>query len=67
MVEKRSEESMRKKKTYVQEYAKQKYKRVPLDLTHEQYDLLKSHADACGEPVNTFIKNAIHMRISQEE
>lgn len=51
------------KRKYNNEYAKHRLKRVPLDMQLWQYDRLKSAADFLGEPVNTFIKKAIAMRI----
>ena len=40
-------------------YKKEKLKRIPLDVKHEDYDIIKSHAEKMGEPVNTFIRRAI--------
>jgi hypothetical protein len=52
-----------KKKKYNQEYSKQHYKRIPLDVQLSKYDEIKEVADSCGEKVNEFIKKAIDMRI----
>ena len=46
-------------------YKKQKIKRVPLDMQISNYEQLKSAADARGEKVNEYIKNAIRERIEQ--
>ena len=46
-------------------YAKEKLKRIPLDVRIEEYDQIKDAAAASGEPVITFIKNAIRNRIEQ--
>lgn len=45
-------------------YKKNHYKRIPLDVTHEYYDSIKRAADSVGEPVNTFIKKSVDLRIS---
>ena len=47
------------RKEYLLQYAKEKYKRVPLDLKLEDYDKVKSHAEQMNETVNGFIKRAI--------
>lgn len=47
-------------------YAKEHYKRVPLDLTFEFYEKAKSHASGNGEPLNVFIKRAIQETIDRE-
>ena len=40
---------------------------VEIELTDEEYDEIKAAADAAGEKVNTFIKNAIWQRMGKEE
>lgn len=52
-----------KKQAYNINYTKDHYKRVPLDLTFEKYDAVKAAAQAAGEPVNRYIKNAIDRRL----
>lgn len=52
-----------KKLAYNLSYSKSHYKRVPLDLTMDKYDQVKEAATAAGEPLNTYIKNAIDMRL----
>lgn len=47
-------------------YAKNNYKRVPLDVTPDQYDKIKDHAGGRGESVNGFIKRAINETIQRE-
>ena len=49
------------------EYAKKNYKRVPLDLPIDDYDILKSHCDKIGVAVNTFIKQAIQDKLSKSK
>lgn len=48
------------KTAYNLKYAKDKLKRVPLDLKNEDYDKLKAHAEQMHETVNGFIKRAIN-------
>lgn len=47
------------KKAYNQNYAKEKLKRIPLDVPKEKYDEIKAHSDKMHESVNGFIKRAI--------
>lgn len=44
---------------YKLRYAKQKYKRVPLDLPLEMYASIKSLCAARGEPINAYIKRLL--------
>lgn len=46
-------------------YKKNNIKRVPLDMQITEYEQLKAAADACGEKVNEYIKNAIRDRMKQ--
>lgn len=48
-------------------YKKQNIKRVPLDMQIAEYEQLKAAADACGEKVNEYIKNAIRVRMRQTD
>lgn len=48
-------------------YKKQNIKRVPLDMQIAEYEQLKAAADACGEKVNEYIKNAIRERMKQTD
>lgn len=52
-----------KKKQYNVEYTKAHYKRIPLDVTHDKYDEIKSASDHAGETVNGYIKKAVDMRL----
>ena len=47
------------KNAYSVQYAKEKLKRIPLDVTKEKYKTIKSHAEKRNESVNGFIKRAI--------
>ncbi len=51
------------KNKYQYDYAKEKLKRIPLDVSKEKYTEIKSHADSIGESVNGYIKTAIDRRI----
>lgn len=57
---------MTKKTAYNIRYAKEKIKRVPLDMQLSAYEELKAAADAVGEKVNTYIKNAISQRMARD-
>ena len=61
-----SEKAQENKTKYNMRYTKEHYKRIPLNVTFEKYDEIKSHADLHGEKVNTFIKNAITERIDRD-
>lgn len=40
-------------------WQRENYKRIPLDVTKDQYQKIKDFADSEGESVNGFIKRAI--------
>lgn len=46
-------------------YKKNNIKRVPLDMQIAEYEQVKAAADACGERVNEYIKNAIRERMER--
>ena len=48
-----------KKTEYNMQYAKEKLKRIPLDVQKEKYVEIKAHAEKMGESTNAFIKRAI--------
>lgn len=48
-------------------YAKDKLKRVPLDLKREDYESLSESAKAAGKSINGFIKEAIREKIEREK
>lgn len=52
-----------KKLAYNTDYTKTHYKRVPLNLTFDKYNEVKAAAEAAGEPVNRYIRNAIDRRL----
>lgn len=47
-------------------YAKEKLKRIPLDVRKEKYEQIKNFAEQAGESVNGYIKNAVDERIERE-
>ena len=47
------------KAKYDIEYAKNKLKRIPLDVQKEKYEEIKAAATAAGESVNGYIKKAV--------
>lgn len=51
-----------KTRDYSIAYAKENLKRVPLDLKKSDYEKLKASADAAGQAVNAYIKQAIDER-----
>lgn len=64
MTQKLSSEALANKKAYTLEYKKTKYKRVPLDLTTDKYNEIKTRSQELGESVNGFIKQAIDDRLN---
>lgn len=48
-------------------YAKEKLKRIPLDVQKEKHEEIKAAADAAGEKVNGYIKKAIDQRMEREQ
>lgn len=47
-------------------YKAQKIKRVPLDMQITEYEKVKAYAQAQGESVNGFIKQAIRERMERD-
>lgn len=47
-------------------YAKEKLKRIPLDVPKEKYEQIAAAAAAKGEKVNGYIKTAIEERMKRE-
>ena len=54
------------KAKYDIEYAKNKLKRIPLDVQKEKYEEIKAAATAAGESVNGYIKKAVDERMKRE-
>lgn len=57
---------MDKKTTYSLNYAKERLKRVPLDLTHDDYAVVQMAADAAGESINGYIKRSVAQRMAND-
>lgn len=47
------------KNKYMNEYKKDKLKRIPLDVSKEKFAEIQEHVASRGESVNGFIKRAI--------
>ena len=58
---------LEKKAQYDMAYAKERIKRIPLNVQHEQYAIIKSAADKAGETVSGYIKTAVAQRIEREQ
>lgn len=54
------------RKESMYKYAKEKLKRIPLDVQKEKYEEIKAAADAAGESVNGYIKAAIDQRMERD-
>ena len=54
------------KAKYDIEYAKNKLKRIPLDVQKEKYEEIKAAATAAGESVNSYIKKAVDQRMERD-
>lgn len=61
-----SEKAKQNKTKYDLEYAKEHYKRIPLDVTHESYNQIQTAATSKGETVNGYIKKAIQNRLDTD-
>ena len=55
------------KAKYDIEYAKNKIKRVPLDMQKSDYEKLQAAANAAGEKINAYIKKEIAERMEREQ
>ena len=55
------------KKKYDIQYAKNKLKRIPLDVQKEKYEEIKAAADAAGKSVNGYIKAAIDEKMERDQ
>lgn len=56
-----------KRKASMYKYAKEKLKRIPLDVTKEKYQEIKNASEQAGESVNGYIKKAIDNRMNNEQ
>ncbi len=58
---------MKKDRTdYFVKYQKENYKRVPLNIRPQAYDVIKECADDAGYSVNGYIKKAIAMALQEQ-
>ncbi|MGN8962835.1 hypothetical protein [Bariatricus sp. HCP28S3_D3] len=55
-----------RKTEYNIKYAKDKLKRIPLDVQKEKYEEIKTAATAAGKTVNGYIKIAIDERMERD-
>ena len=62
-----SEQAKENKRKYTLEYAKNNYKRIPLDVQRSKYDEIAQAAENVGESVNGYIKKAIDTRLESGE
>ena len=58
-----SDKAKENKNKYISKYHKEKYKRIPLDVTLQKYDEIKQAAETSNEKINTYIKKAIDERL----
>ncbi len=56
-------DSKKAKTKYQLQYAKDNYKRIPLDVRIEDYERIKQASEKANESINGFIKKAINNRI----
>lgn len=56
-----------RKKQYDIQYAKNKLKRIPLDVSKASYEQIREHAAARSESVNGFIKRAISETMKRDQ
>ena len=62
----RKQREFESKAAYDMSYAKEKLKRIPLDIPKEQYEIIKEHATKYDKSVNGFIKRAIAETIERD-
>ena len=55
-----------KRKESMYNYAKNKLKRIPLDVQKEKYEEIKAAAESAGESVNGYIKKAVDERMERD-
>ena len=56
----------KRKMEYNKQYAKEKLKRVPLDVQKDKYVQIKAAADDAGMKVNGYIKEAIDEKMERD-
>lgn len=45
-------------------YKKEHLKRIPLEVRHDQYEMIKAYAEKNNKPINTILKEIIFEKIS---
>lgn len=56
----------KKQQASVNKYVKANYDRINVTMPKGQKDIVKAHADSCGESVNAFINRAINNQIERD-
>lgn len=62
-----SDNAQKNKIEYIKKYAKNNYKRIPLDVRIEDYEEILTASKKVNESVNGYIKKAIKDRIKSEQ
>ena len=62
-----SDKAIKNKRKYQINYAKNNYKRIPLDVKIEDYEKIVKASAKTGESVNGYIKKAIFKRIQEDK
>lgn len=57
----------KKQQASVNKYVKANYDRINVTMPKGQKDIVKAHADSCGESVNAFINRAINNQIERDQ
>lgn len=52
---------------YVNEFAREKYDRIAVNVPKGERDRIKAAADAAGESLTSYIVNAVRARMAAEE
>lgn len=58
--------SAKNRNEYLYDYAREKLKRIPLDVQKEKYEEIKAAAERANESVNGYIKKAIDERMQRD-
>lgn len=66
MAQKLSAEAAKNKRDYTLQYAREKLKRIPLDVQKNDYEKVKAAADRQGETVSGYIKRAVAERMRRD-
>lgn len=55
-----------KQKQWTENYKRENYKRIPLDVPKEFHNQVKAAAEAAGQSVNGYIKQAIIEKVERD-